>query len=111
MLVLFSLLFLFACQHGPQCDSRVIEWDASWYATSYTLYWKSNSAIQNPDFWQATVDICPATCIMPGAILNPEDPCWPDFRESCVVHIRHPSSGNIIYFSLTASNAAGESGH
>ena len=96
--LLFSLLFLFPCSHGPQCDARTITWDSSPTATNYTLYWKSNSAIQNPDFWQTTIDTCPATCTAP---------C----RESCQVYVRHPSSGNIIYFSLTASNAAGESGH
>jgi hypothetical protein len=102
-MLLLSLLFLFPCQHGPWCDARTIEFDASETATSYTLYWKANNGVYCPkngpgSCWAATVDLCPATCTYP---------C----RDSCAVYIRQPSPGNIIYYSLTASNAAGESGH
>ena len=97
MTALLSLLFLFACQHGPLCDSRTITFDASPGATSYTLYWATNNGCR-ARVWQPTVDVCLATCVAP---------C----RESCVVHVRHPSEGNWACFSLTASNAFGESGH
>ena len=111
LVVLF--IFLFPCQHGPLCDQRTITWDPSVlpdgsHDTSvleYRLYWGSNTLgpIDEDGFpfaAQMTIDTCPATCSVPA----------PACRESCVVYIRHPSPGNIIFFSLVAVNSAGEGG-
>jgi hypothetical protein len=85
---------LFPCIHGGICDERTITFDSSDTANYYTLHWKQ--ALDLP--WQPSVEICPATCT--------------DCRQSCQVYIHHPENPQeIVFFSLTATNEAGESEH
>lgn len=124
--LILSAGFLFPCHHGPLCDARTITFDASAGADFYTLYWKTSESTD----WAATVDSCPSTCPESGMTAIPpqcevwapypyQDNCivWGDAeyvpcRESCMVYIVHPQTpGEVVYFSLTASNAGGEGGH
>lgn len=89
-MMLFAALVLFACQHGPFCDARTISFDPVTGASSYRVYWKTN-APQPGNPWQPTVDDCPGS--------------------PCVIEVRHPSPGNIVFISVIAVDGATEGEH